>query len=135
MFTLVEATPFFERYRNDFDKCDWDAFSSLFHEPFITVRGDGSVHLLQSRAATRQFFEMVSAGWRREGYSRCATANFEVMSLGKFSALVTFDWDLLRQDGSSLRNWRQSYQLIDVGDGWKVLASTFHASQPVPLRS
>jgi len=123
-----EATTFFEAYGREFDNCDWVAFTALLHEPFMTVRGDGSVHLLKSRAEARQFFENVSSVWRQEGYIQCVTSNYEVMMLGRFSRLVTFDWELVRKDGTVLRKWRQSYQLISVLQEWKVLGSTFHAA-------
>jgi hypothetical protein len=127
MLSPSEARVFFDHYHREFDKPDWEAFSLFFHEPFMTVRGDGSVYLLKTQSDTRQFFETVAAAWRREGYERFSTANFESMPLGKYGLLATFDWEMLRQDGSIMKRWRQSYQLIAVRQDWKVLASTFHA--------
>jgi hypothetical protein len=112
----------------EFDKTNWMTFTSLFHEPFVTVRGDGGVKLFQSRGETRKFFETVADAWRREGYHRFTTTNFEVMPMGRLSRLVTFDWEMLRADGSLLRKWRQSYQLILIQSEWKVLSSTFHVA-------
>jgi hypothetical protein len=109
-----EVMAFFERYRAEFDKAHWVAFTSLLHEPFVTVRGDGSVNFLGSRAEARQFFETVANTWRCGGHDRCATSNFEAMPMGRLSRLITFDWELLRADGSLLRKWCQSYQLILV---------------------
>src|SRR5262245_17631214 len=123
-----EAIAFFERYRMEFDKANWMTFTSLFLEPFVTVRGDGSVKLFQSRGETRKFFETVADAWRGEGYHRFTTTNFEVMPMGRLSRLVTFDWEMLRADGSLLRKWRQSYQLILIQSEWKVLSSTFHVA-------
>ena len=115
-----EVMAFFERYRTGFDDAHWGSFTSLLHEPFVTVRGDGSVKFLESRAEARQFFETVANTWRGEGYDRFATSNFEAMPMGRLSRLVTFDWEMLRADGSLLRKWRQSYQLILVQHEWKV---------------
>jgi hypothetical protein len=42
--------------------------------------------------------------------------------------LVTLDWHMLRGDGSLIRRWRQSYQVILVAQEWQVLTSTFHAT-------
>jgi hypothetical protein len=127
MLSLDQARDFFDRYRREFDSSNLEAFASLFHAPFMTVRGDGSVHHLQSHEEAQQFFKTVAAVWRDEGHGRFSTANFEVMPLGKFSSLVTFDWEMLRQDGSLVKEWRQSYQLIAVRQDWTVLVSTFHA--------
>ena len=122
------AIAFFDRYRRDFDSNDWKAFTAHFHEPFVTVRSDGSVHFLPSRVEAEKFFQTVADNWQREGYDRFSTTNYAVMPIGKFSLLATFDWEMLRQDGSLVRKWRQSYQLISVERQWKVLASTFHAT-------
>lgn len=127
MLNVDEAQAFFGCYRSEFDSSNWEAFTSRFQVPFVTIRGDGSVHYLQSHGEVRRFFEAVAAAWRQEGYERFTTANFEATPLGKFSSLVTFDWEMLRKDGSLVKTWRQSYQLIDVRSEWKVLVSTFHA--------
>lgn len=122
-----EAVAFFEQYKNDFDNANWVSFASLLHEPFVSVRGDGSVKFCASRGEAQSFFENVADTWRRESYDRFRTSKLEVMIMGKFSRLVTFDWEMLRADGSVLRKWRQSYQLIATENAWKVLGSTFHA--------
>ena len=125
---IQDVKAFFEKYGREFDNRDWAAFTALLHEPFFTVRGDGSAHLLPSRDEARRFFENVSSEWRQDGYERCVTSNYEMMLLGRYSRLATFDWELLRKDESVLRKWRQSYQLILVQRKWKVLSSTFHGT-------
>jgi len=35
-------------------------------------------------------------------------------------------WELLREEGNVLRQWRQSYNLVRVEAGWQILASTYH---------
>jgi hypothetical protein len=34
---------------------------------------------------------------------------------------------ILREDDSPLWDWRNSYQLVDYGEGWKIAVSTTHA--------
>jgi hypothetical protein len=123
-----EAIAFFDQYRRDFDRSDWKAFRAHFHEPFVTVRGDGSVHFLPSHIEIEEFFQTVANNWRREGYNRFSTSNYAVVPLGKFSLLASFDWEMLREDGSLIRKWRQSYQLVSIERQRRVLASTFHAT-------
>ena len=122
-----EVTAFFARYGTEFDSCNWPAFVALYHEPALSVRGDGSVTCLMSRADARTFFENVVAAWHLEGYQRFEARDLDVMPLGSRSLLATLDWHMLRGDGSLIRKWRQSYQLILVQQEWQVLASTFHA--------
>jgi hypothetical protein len=125
---VEEALSFFEKYKSEFDQSNWISFTALLHEPFVTVRGDGSVKCCQSHAEAQSFFANVADSWRREGYDHFTTSNFDVIAMGKLSRLVTFDWEMLRADGSMLRKWRQSYQLIRQQEEWKVLGSTFHVS-------
>jgi DNA-binding response OmpR family regulator len=100
----------------------------MYHEPCLSVRADGSVRCLQTRDEARRFFEGVSTAWRREEYERFETSDLEVVPIGQRCLLVTLDWHMLRGDGSLIRRWRQSYQLIMVAQDWQVLTSTFHAT-------
>jgi hypothetical protein len=49
-----------------------------------------------------------------------------VVPIGALSALATMDWEMLREDGTVIRRWRQSYNLLRVETEWRILASTFH---------
>jgi hypothetical protein len=53
-------------------------------------------------------------------------ANLHVVPIGTRSALATMDWQMLREDKTLIRRWRQSYNLLRVGTGWRILAATFH---------
>jgi hypothetical protein len=35
-------------------------------------------------------------------------------------------WTNLRADGSVARRWRQSYNLVRLAEGWRILAAIFH---------
>jgi hypothetical protein len=124
----AEAIEFFERYRTEFDSCRWTEFTSLFHEPCLTVRGDGTVRYLNSHEDAAPFFESVAQTWREEGYHRFATENFEVLPIGRTGILVTFDWIMLGEADVEIRRWRQSYQLVRIQERIQVLTSMFHGS-------
>ena len=128
---LVEQVRrFFETYANAFDSISTDRaaqFAQLYHAPCVTVRGDGSVHCLQSRDELQAFFQKVADGYYREGYRGGGPfTNLDVVAIGTRSALATMDWELLREDKTVIRRWRQSYNILRVGTEWRVLASTFH---------
>ncbi|MDR0779428.1 MAG: hypothetical protein LBF16_01885 [Pseudomonadales bacterium] len=123
---VSQAQAFFDRYAQDFDCADWFAFSSHYHEPAFSVRADGSVAVLSNRSAVADFFKYVWSTWRAEGYSRFGISDLSAVPVGEQSALITFTWHLLRDDGSQIRQWNQSYQLLQVSGVWKVLSSTFH---------
>jgi ketosteroid isomerase-like protein len=121
-----EARAFVENYARTFDSCDGDRIAALYHAPCVTMRGDGSIHCLQSREALASFFQGVADTYRRDGYRASRFSNLQVTPIGGRSALVTVDWELLRADGSMIRQWRQSYNLVRVDGGWQILVSTFH---------
>jgi len=123
---MNEMYDFFERYKRLFDQQDWLAFAALFHEPALSVRGDGTIMAIPTHSEGARLYAQVAQAWRAEGYARFDIQDFEVVALGQDSRLVTFDWLMLRDDGSSIRRWRQSYQLIRNAQGWRVLSSTFH---------
>jgi hypothetical protein len=113
--SLEEAGTFFKRYTKFFDEENWPEFASLFHEPAMSVRGDGSVHVL--------------ASWRKESYDTFSISDMHVLPLGTLSGLVTFTWHMNASDGKVIKQWRQSYQLVRANAGWRVLCSTFHVSR------
>jgi ketosteroid isomerase-like protein len=123
---LEEAQAFFDRYGRDFDLADWPAFCAHYCEPAFSVRADGTVAVLGNWRAVEQFFSRVWSTWRQEGYGRFSFSDLSVAPVGGQSVLTTLTWHLLRADGSEIRQWDQSYQLLQVAGAWKVLSSTFH---------
>jgi len=121
-----DARAFLGEYVRAFDSIDGARIAALYHEPCITMRGDGSIHCLLSREDLARFFQGVADTYHRDGYRSSRFSNLEVTAIGARSILLTVDWELLRQDGSPLRQWRQSYNLVRVDSGWQILVSTFH---------
>jgi hypothetical protein len=123
---IASVSDFFSRYNAAFATVDGDRIAALYNLPTVTMRGDGSIHCMQSRAELAQFFQGVVDGYHRDGYRDGRFENLQVVPIGGRSVLATMDWALLRADGSVLRAWRQSYNLVDTADGWRILVSTFH---------
>jgi hypothetical protein len=121
-----EVRRLFETYATTFASIDGAAIAKLYHAPCVTVRGDGSVLCLQSREELQAFFQKVADGYYREGFRGGPFVNLEVVAIGMRSALASMDWEMLREDNTVIRRWRQSYNLLRVGAEWKILASTFH---------
>ena len=121
-----EIQDFFEGYAKAFDSIDGNRIAALYHMPTVTMRGDASIHCLQSREELARFFQGVADTYYKDGYRSGRFQNFQVVPIGERSALATMDWELQRGDGSVIRAWRQSYNVVRVGDGWQILVSTFH---------
>lgn len=123
-----EVRRFFEEYNDAFASIDGSRIAALYYMPTVTMRADGSIHCLQSREELARFFQGVADTYHRDGYRNGRFQDLDVMSIGGQSALATMDWTLLRGDGSVIRGWRQSYNLVRHGGGWQILVSTFHVT-------
>jgi ketosteroid isomerase-like protein len=121
-----EVRGFFEQYTEAFDSIDGNRIAALYCMPTVTMRGDGSIHCLQSREELARFFQGVADTYHRDGYRSGSFKNLQVTPIGARSALATLDWELRRMDGSIIRQWRQSYNVVRVAGGWRILVSTFH---------
>lgn len=93
------------------------------------MRGDGSIHCLTSHDELASFFQGVIDAYRKDGYTDSSFENFEVQPIGALSALATMDWAMLRRDGSVIRRWRQSYNVVGTAAGRRILVSTFHVTR------
>ena len=112
-----ELRAFFAAYMAAFDVRDGVRIATLYHEPTVTLRGDGSVHCLQSREELAGFFQGVADTYAREGARAWSYTGLEVVPLGGRSALATVDWQMHGADGAVMRGWRQSYNLLRTGAG------------------
>ena len=122
----AEIHGFFEQYTKAFDSIDGNRIAQLYYTPTVTMRGDGSIHCLQSREELARFFQGVADTYYKDGYRSGTFKNLQVVPMGGKSALATMDWGLRRADGSIMREWRQSYNVVRVAGGWQILVSTFH---------
>ncbi len=55
---------FFKRYQSEFEQQNWEVFASLFHEPAMSVRADGSVMVIPSHTEGARLCASVAAYWR-----------------------------------------------------------------------
>jgi len=92
------------------------------------MRGDGSIHSFQSREEIARFFRGIADTYRGEGSKGSTMHDLEVVPIGERAALATVTWKNLRADGSVVRQWQQSYNVVRFAEGWRILAATFHLS-------
>jgi hypothetical protein len=106
---------------------EWDAVAALYHVPSITMRGDGSVHCFQSKQELQDFFRGVGAGYDTEGdLGPGRYHSLTTQPIGGRSLLVSLTWQMVRKNGSIVREWRQSYNLVRSDGPWQILAATLH---------
>ena len=120
-----EMTAFLTHY-NEVFKTDGEQIARLYSVPTITMRGDGSIHCFQSREEIAKFFQGVTDTYKREGTTTATINDLTAVALGERCTLVTLTWKNLRDDGSVSREWRQSYNIVRLPDGLRILAAIFH---------
>jgi hypothetical protein len=121
-----EISKFFSDYTRLFDARDGATIAMYYHAPSISMRADASVHIFQTRRELQLFFQEVAEKYYAEGQRGSRYINLDVKPIGSKSVLATMDWQMLRGDGSTIRTWRQSYNLIRPDGRWQILVSTIH---------
>ena len=121
-----EVAGFFDGFVEAFRSFSGARIAALYLVPYVAARGDGSVGYLQSRADVERYFQAAVDGYYGDGCRPCRFKDLEVVPIGPRAALGTVTWELLRDDGTVLKIWRQSYNLVRIEGGLRVLASTDH---------
>jgi hypothetical protein len=121
-----EVAGFFDDFVEAFTSFSGARIATRYLVPGVAVRADGSVQWLQSRPEVERFFQAAVESYHKEGCRGIRFTDLDVVPMGGRSVLGTVTWELLREDGSVLRHWRQSYNLVRVDGGWQILASTYH---------
>ena len=121
-----EVAAFFDGFVEAFRTFSGARIATLYLVPNVALRGDGSVGCLQSRADVERFFQAAVDGYYGDGCRSCRFKDLDVVPIGRRAALATVTWELLREDKTVLKVWRQSYNLVRVAGGLQVLASTDH---------
>jgi hypothetical protein len=116
----------FDNYTKVFDAVDSAGIAACYHTPSISMRGDASVHVFGTRQELEEFFQDVAQKYRDSGLAKSRFAVLSIEPIGSKSALVTVQWTHLRSDGSTIRAWKQSYNLICLDGRWLILVSSFH---------
>jgi len=121
-----QARTYFNRFVAAFATFDPAVIADLFATPGVALRADGSLVALATRDDVVRYYRAALEGYHRDGCRSCRWANLQVTSAGSRSLLAAVTWDLIHEDGSVMRTWRQSYFLKSSDDGPKAFASASH---------
>lgn len=124
-----EVSDFFDRFVRAFASFRGEEVAELYMVPSIAVRGDGSIECLMSRSRIESFFQAALDRYHADGCRSARFRELEVVPLDGRSAVGTVTWELLSDDDRVVRTWRQSYNLLRVQDGWRVVASVYHVER------
>ena len=122
------ASSFFDEFVIAFTTFDGNEIARRYQSPYLALHADGSTDCFDAHADIATYFQNVVDNYRSKGCRSCRYRDLEVLALGKRSALATVTWDLLREDGTALASWRESYNLALAGESLRVVASVDHAA-------
>ena len=128
------ADPFetwFLAYARDFDAFDAEAIAARFHCPCLMVGSHGVVPLT-TREAILANMRAIMAHHREQRVGHAAVADLRVDPQAETLAIAHVRWKVLDVDGAPLWDWWTSYNLADLGQGWRVLVATTHAEEERP---
>ena len=117
---------FWENYSECYMASDLDAVSALYEAPFLAVRENEPIHL-PDREAVRAHITELMAAYRNAGAAEAAIADLQVVRLDGASSIATVRWSARSADGTVLREFTVSYQMLRRPGGWTLLSYTYHS--------
>ena len=115
---------FFARYAQLYMASDADAVVDMCEVPFLAVRSGAAFHLLD-RQAVHDHFAHNMAGYRASGAASADIVDIDAREQGTDAVIATVHWHVLAKDGSMVRDFHTSYQLI-VTDPWRIISYVNH---------
>ncbi len=124
------AHPFeklFRDYARCFDDFDVEGVAAFFHCPCLLVNGE-FVSSLSTRNAILLNVEGLLEFHREQGVGRASASDIRVEFQAENLAIVQVRWRVDDREGAPVGNWRNTYNLVDHGSGWRILVSTTHSN-------
>ncbi len=119
---------YFDRFAAAFATFDGGQVAELFVAPVLAVRSDGALIGLLNRGDVVNYYQAALDKYYRDGCRSCRWSDLSVTAMGSRALLAAVTWDLLREDGTVVTRWRQSYGLSLFGeDGPKAFSAVSHA--------
>lgn len=125
---LTTAKAYFDRFAAAFTTFDGNEVADLFATPGVALRPDGSIIALTTREDVARYYQAALDRYRRDGCRAARWSRLETTPMGHQSLLATVSWALMREDGTTAREWRQSYYLkISIAIMRRAFASAMHS--------
>ncbi|WP_346927004.1 DUF4440 domain-containing protein [uncultured Arthrobacter sp.] len=120
----ADVAELFERYAERYMASDADAVADMCGAPFLAVR-KGVPIPLPDRPAVVAHLAGVMAAYRASGAVAADIEGVDILEQGDSAALATVHWRVRAADGSVVRDFRTSYQLVGP-DPWRIFAYVNH---------
>jgi len=116
---------FFADYAAAFNSFDAEALASFFHCPCMFANQEAIV-VLSDRAAIHANMRALIEYHRSQHFERASVLGLRAEQQASNLAVVLVRWHVADPSGATLWEWSNSYNLCDLGEGWKIHVSTTH---------
>lgn len=126
MISDQQVREFLDDYIASFADLRGVNMAGLYSLPSVMTRADGSVYGFTSSEEARTTLARVTQAYWEQGARFWRFDSLATVPIGSRSVLATVEWHMLSADGSVLKRWRHSYNLIDTPLGLRILAATYN---------
>jgi hypothetical protein len=123
--SAAEIARIFDQFVDAFATFDGKIVGWLFIAPGVALKQDGTLQGFSTRSDIETYYQTALDQYRAAGCRGCRYSGLEIFALNDSSVVATVSWDLLRQDGSVIRHWRQAYFLTRAAGAWRIYGSAF----------
>lgn len=103
---------------------DAETVADMCEIPFLAVRSGEAFHLLDREAIVGHFAANMLA-YRSAGAAAADIVDIDVHEQGTEAVLATVHWHVRAPDGTMIRDFRTSYQLV-AANSWRILSYVNH---------
>lgn len=101
----------FEHYADRYMAGDAEAVADMCTAPFLAVRSGVPIHLADRPALVEHLAGLMTA-YARSGASVALIEDIAQLEQGDRAVLVTIHWNVRSATGTTIRDFRTSYQLV-----------------------
>jgi len=116
---------YFTDYAKGFDTFDAEGLAKYFYSPAHMVQ-NGTVTTFGTPDEVLKQIKGLLANYQKLGYKKGNLVEIEVKPMGAWSAAVSVHWIIDHVDGSILRDFHCTYNLLLQEGDWKILVATNH---------
>ena len=130
-----EIERFFKAFCVAFSEFDGALIAQRYATPYTALNAEGTIQVFSTQAQIALYFQGILNDYHRQGCRSCQFKDLRVVPLGHTSALASVTWELLTGQHAVASTWRESYNLTREGNGFRIFASTDHATEAIPPRT
>ena len=122
----IEIKKFFDRFVADFPSFDGKVISERYLAPYTAVTRDGALWVCNDSVDLVEYFQTLLDKHSSEGVVACKYEDLETQEIGNRCFLASVTWTMMGEEGDTISNWRESYNLIETDSGLRIFTSIDH---------